>query len=94
MTEGICRDQIHAAAQAGLALLSPLVMLCGAFILSGSTPAGADTTTFSSSTVGTSGTTPDFTESGPWSMSWEYDCSGSQGYFLVGINQPDDDPKC
>ena len=75
----------------GVALLSPLVMLCGAFILSGSTPAGADTTTFSSSTVGTSGTTPDFSENGPWSMSWEYDCSGSQGYFLVGINQPSDD---
>jgi hypothetical protein len=75
----------------GVALLSPLVMLCGAFILWGSTPAGADTTTFSSSTVGTSGTTPDFSENGPWSMSWEYDCSGSQGYFLVGVNQPSDD---
>jgi hypothetical protein len=74
----------------GVALLSPLVMLCGAFILSGSTPAGADTTTFSSSTVGSSGTTPDFTETGPWTMSWQYNCSGAQGDFAVSVNQPDD----
>ena len=75
----------------GLAVLAPLLLLCGVFVLSGSTPAGADTTTFSSSTVGSSGTTPDFNESGPWSMSWVYSCSGG-GDFGVSVNQPDYDP--
>jgi hypothetical protein len=73
-----------------LAVVAPLVLLCGAFLLAGGAPAGADTTTFSSSTVGSSGTTPTFNESGPWTMSWVYDCSG-EGDFIVGVNQPEDD---
>jgi hypothetical protein len=71
-----------------VAVLAPLFLLCGVFALSGSAPAGADTTTFSSSTVGSSGTTPDFNENGPWSMSWSYNCSGGQGDFVVIVNQP------
>src|ERR1700677_437809 len=73
-----------------LGVLAPLVLLCGAFVLAGGAPAGADTTTFSSSSIGSSGTTPDFNESGPWSMSWTYSCSGLPGDFIVDVVQPED----
>lgn len=58
-------------------------------------PAGASTVhasstsaTFSSSQIGSSGSTPQFAESGPWLMSWSYNCSayGSKGNFQVSIN--------
>lgn len=55
-------------------------------------PAGADTTSFSSSTIGSSGDTPSFAQTGPWTMSWTYsDCSGGQGDFSVDVKQPSAD---
>jgi hypothetical protein len=57
-------------------------------------PANADssgsTTSFSSWQVGTSGSTPTFTEPSPWTMSWQFDCSdyANGGSFKVVINQP------
>jgi len=73
-----------------LALMAPLLVLSGFVVLSGSTPAGADTTTFSSASVGSSGATPNFSESGPWTLSWNYNCSGNQGEFIVTVVQPED----
>jgi hypothetical protein len=55
------------------------------------TPAGADTTTFSSTQIGTFGSTPSFYEAGPWVMSWNFDCVTGfilDGNFDVTVNQP------
>jgi hypothetical protein len=78
----------------GFAVLAPVLVLSGFIVVSAGSPAGADTTTFSSADIGASGTTPDFTQNGPWTMSWSYsDCSGfgtDEGQFAVNVNQPDD----
>lgn len=54
---------------------------------------GGPSETFSSSQTGSEGETPQFTEYGNWTMSWSYDCSawGSQGNFIVNVNQPSGD---
>ena len=56
-------------------------------------PAGADTTTFTSGQVGSSGQTAPFYEGGLWSMAWSYDCTayGYPGNFFVDINPPPGD---
>ena len=48
------------------------------------------TATFTKAQIGSSGSTPQVSEAGPWIMSWTYDCtsSGSSGFFAVGVNQP------
>jgi hypothetical protein len=69
-----------------LAVLSSLVVL-------DTQPAGADTASFTSSQIGTSGTTPTFAQSGNWTMSWNFNCAafGSAGNFQVNVNQPSGD---
>jgi hypothetical protein len=73
--------------------LAPCLLLCGLGVMAAGTPAGADTATFTSAGIGSSGTTPNFTQTGAWTMAWTYDCSdfGSQGNFNVDVNQPDGD---
>jgi hypothetical protein len=75
------------------AIFVALAALSGFLVLAESTSAGADTVTFTSASVGTSGSTANFNESGPWTMSWTYDCTafGSQGVFEVDVNQPSGD---
>ena len=65
----------------------------GFLVVTQAAPAGADTVTFSSASIGTTGNTPLFGQSGPWLMSWSYDCSnyGTAGNFIVSINQPPGD---
>jgi len=55
-----------------------------------SAPAGADTATFSSAQIGMSGSTPTFDQTGPWTLSWTYNCSnlGSEGTFSAEVDQP------
>jgi hypothetical protein len=74
-------------------MVTAVAALSGFLVLAQSGPAGADTTTFSSAQVGDSGDTAQFTQSGPWTMSWSYNCAafGSQGNFIVDVNQPGDD---
>ena len=70
------------------------VLLAGILGLVAAPPAGAATATFTSQAVGTSGSTASFTMSGPWTMSWSYNCSsyGTAGYLGVTVNQPAGDP--
>lgn len=72
-----------------------LVIICGLVAVVTESPAGADTVTFTSSTIGSSGTTPVFTQPGHWLMSWSYNCAnyGSPGNFIVDVQQPADDPN-
>jgi hypothetical protein len=53
-------------------------------------PAGADTVGFSSAQIGTTGSTAQFNQIGPWTMAWSFDCSsfGTAGNFIVSVNQP------
>ncbi len=48
---------------------------------------------FSSWQIGTSGTTPTFTEGSPWTVGWQFDCSdyANGGTFKVVVNQPTGD---
>jgi hypothetical protein len=53
----------------------------------------ASTVTFTSTQVGLSGTTTQFSESGHWKMAWSFDCTPnivppSPGGFEVTVNQP------
>jgi hypothetical protein len=74
-------------------LLAGLVVSAGVLVVMPVTPAGADTATFTSADVGTTGTTAPFNESGNWTMAWSYTCAaqGSPGAFGVTINQPSGD---
>lgn len=69
----------------GLALaVTTLSGLIGVLIES---PAAADTDTFSSNTIGQTGSTPSFNETGAWLLSWSYsDCVGGSGNFSAEIN--------
>ena len=73
-------------------LITAIALICIGLGLS--VPANADTSgsiaSFTSWQVGTSGTTPTFTEPSPWTMSWQFDCSdyANGGNFKVVINQP------
>ena len=71
-------------------LISSILACSGFLIVSQTTLAGADTDTFTSTQIGSSGSTPDFSQSGQWLMDWSYNCSsyGSQGNFAVEVNQP------
>jgi hypothetical protein len=71
-------------------LLAPCLLLSGLVVLVAGSPAGADTTTFTSAVVGNTGSTSNFSQTGPWTMAWSYDCStfGSQGNFSVNVTQP------
>lgn len=50
--------------------------------------AAADTATFTSATVGTTGQTPQFSQSGYWSMAWSFTCTGGPGSFVADVIQP------
>ena len=56
------------------------------------TPASADTASYSSApSWDDPGRTPTFHESGPWVMSWSFDCATMftiDGNFIVTVNQP------
>jgi hypothetical protein len=69
---------------------SLLVVVASVGVLSVAAPAGADTTSFSSAQYGTSGTTPSFNQTGPWTLAWTYNCAniGSIGTFSVDVHQP------
>jgi hypothetical protein len=69
-------------------IAAALVGASGMLVFALSSPAAADTTTFTSGAVGLSGTTPTFDESGPWTMAWSYDCFGGQDAFVVTVNEP------
>ncbi len=70
------------------------IVSTGMVLVVGSSPAVADTDTYTSAQVGTSGQTPQFSQTGHWTMAWSYDCSayGSPGNFIVNVNQPAGDP--
>jgi hypothetical protein len=76
-----------------IAWLTSIVVSAGFLVVIQGTPAGADTTTFTSTEIGSSGSRAEFSQSGPWTLTWSYDCSafGSQGNFSVNVNQPSDD---
>ena len=78
----------------GVALALSCLLCAAVVVLVTGAPAGADTTTFTSAQTGTSGQTPQFSQTGPWTMAWSYDCSafGSAGNFIVNVNQPAGDP--
>ena len=65
----------------------------GLLVVTQAAPAGADSVTFSSASIGTTGNTPVFGQPGPWLMSWSYNCSnfGQPGTFGVEIDQPPGD---
>lgn len=69
-------------------LLSCLLLAAGLSVTVLAAPAGADSGTYSSTSIGTSGSTPSFSQSGPWTMAWSYNCSnyGSPGNFIVDVN--------
>jgi hypothetical protein len=50
--------------------------------------AGANTATYTSTEIGSSGQTPQFNQSGNWQLAWSYNCTafGSPGNFGVEIN--------
>jgi hypothetical protein len=75
------------------ALFAGLIISAGVVVVMPVTPAGADTATFTSTDVGTTGTTDTFNESGSWTMAWSYDCTakGTPGAFGVTVNQPSGD---
>jgi hypothetical protein len=60
-------------------------------------PSGVNTAngsaSFTSSQTGQTGQTSQFSESGLWTMAWSYNCAsnGSQGNFIVTVNQPSGD---
>jgi hypothetical protein len=83
-------SRIMKAFKMRLRFVAPALLLAGLGVITTSSEAGASTATFTSAEVGSSGNTADFTQSGPWTMAWTYDCSafGSQGNFSVDINQP------
>ena len=61
----------------------------GLMVVMHAAPAGADTVTFTSAEIGSSGSTASFNQSGPWTLSWTYSaCSGGQSNFIVLVNQP------
>ena len=76
-----------------LAIGASVAAMSGFLALVSSGPAGADTTTFTSGQIGSSGDTSNFNQSGPWTMSWSYNCaaSGGPGNFIVTVNQPAND---
>ena len=71
-----------------VALLSSVILACGLTVTVLASPAGADSATYSSSQIGTSGDTPSFNQSGPWTLSWSYNCAGfgTTGNFIVNVN--------
>lgn len=73
-----------------LRIAAPIVLIATtATIVTVSSPAGADSASFTSSEIGSSGNTPSFDQSGPWTMAWNYDCSGAfggTGNFIVNVN--------
>ncbi len=73
-------------------IVASLVVVAGAAlgVVAVAAPAGADTVSFSSAQYGTSGTTPSFSQTGPWTLAWTYNCAnvGGIGVFSVTVNQP------
>jgi hypothetical protein len=76
------------------ALALAIVTLSGIAGILSETPAAADSDTFSSSTIGQSGSTPSFNQTAAWSLSWSYsNCVGGSGNFSADINgSSDGDP--
>jgi hypothetical protein len=77
----------------GALIVASLIALSGFVVVLQGSPAGAVTTTFTSAEIGTTGDTPSFTESGPWTMTWNYSCTGpaNDDGLLVVINAPQGD---
>ena len=75
-----------------LGIVVAMICLVGSALIgvTAATPAGADTASYSSTQIGTTGSTPTFYQGGAWTMSWNYNCSnyGSPGNFIVSVNQP------
>ena len=73
-----------------LALATSLSLAAGFAVIVRDAPAGADTVTFTSGEIGTSGSSPSFIQNSQWLMSWSYDCTtfGGPGNFSVEVNQP------
>lgn len=71
-------------------LLAAVMLGVSGLVLGAEGAAGATTATFTSTTIGTSGSTPAFVMSGPWTMSWSFNCAsyGTAGSFVVTVNQP------
>lgn len=74
----------------GWAVLAVVVGSLSPVALSQGVAAAASSTTFSSAQIGTTGSTPTFTMTGSWTMSWSYTCAGigSRGNFDVTVTQP------
>jgi hypothetical protein len=71
-----------------LRIVAPFALLSSLIVLAASGTAGASTSaTFSSTAIGSSGTAPAFSQDGPWTMAWTYDCSasGNPGNFSVDV---------
>jgi hypothetical protein len=93
---GESRVSLRVRALARLASLTTTVLaLSGSGLALSAAPGGADSAAFSftSDEVGTSGTTPSFTMSAPWSISWHYSCSdyAQGGSFSLTVGQPSGD---
>ena len=71
-----------------LTLISCLLLIAGLAVTVPAGPAGADSATYSSAQIGTTGNTPSFSQGGAWIMTWSYNCSafGSKGNFIVNVN--------
>jgi hypothetical protein len=78
----------------GIAVALSCLVSVTSVVLGSATPASADTATYTNAQTGPSGQTPQFSQTGPWTMTWSYDCSasGSAGNFIVNISQPAGDP--
>jgi hypothetical protein len=76
-------------------MLGPLfaAALAGAGLIGLASPAMAASATFTSGQVGMTGTTASFSESGPWTLAWNYgSCSdGPEGLFSVDVNNSTED---
>lgn len=81
-------------AKRAVAVLAAIATTALSFVLSTAESAMADSTTFTSAQVGTSGQTAQFNQAGAWEMAWSFDCTafGSSGTFSVNINQPAGSP--
>ena len=72
-------------------VLIAVICLIGSVVIGGTTAAraGADTASYTSAQIGTTGSTPTFYQGGAWTMSWSYFCPiDVAAHFSVTVNQP------
>ena len=89
---GDCMDRIRSGRLFGVGLASLALVITGISVAT-APAASAASATFTSTQIGSSGNTPQFSESGNWTMSWSYSCAayGQAGNFSVIVNQPAND---